>query len=466
METANLMLLLSEGQNQVGSLTVLLGNGDGSFGAPVITSVGAVGSYPPLSFSVADFNGDHKQDVALIDTSDNVNVFLSNGDGTFAPGVSYFAGGGALSLATGDFNNDGIIDLAVVSSAGLGVLLGKGDGTFQPAVFLNLPVINQVINLVGDFNHDGNLDLLLDVETLLGKGDGTFTAMSGGAPRGAIAADFNGDGNVDLAGGAGVQLFLGKGDGTFQQPVSVIPASQKNGSYSVAVLGAGRFNADGRTDLLVTASSAGVGLNLNNSGFVVLRNVTTPPVPDFLITAKTSTATVTAGQTASYTISVAPSGGYNQSVLLSCAGNPALTTCTISPNPVPMNGTQAATATVTITTTAASHGVVAPFGIDTPAGSYRRGPLALGVLAIVLFVIATVFAWRQDRRLRWAPWVALPVLLVITFALSSCGGGGSSGGSGGGASPGTATGTYNITVSASSGSSSAAHSTTLTLVVQ
>src|SRR6516164_340033 len=117
----------------------------------------------PQSVAVGDFNGDGKPDLAVVNSySNNVSVLLGNGDGTFQPAVSYGTGSGTgpAFVAVGDFNHDGKLDLAVANSnsSNVSVLLGNGDGTFQTAV--NYDVGGAPTSIaVGDFNHDGKLDL-------------------------------------------------------------------------------------------------------------------------------------------------------------------------------------------------------------------------------------------------------------------------------------------------------------------
>src|SRR5262249_13592884 len=114
-------------------VSVLLGNGDGSFQAPRKLGVGLL--FPPFSVAVGDFNGDGKLDLAVADLGLNlVLVFLGNGDGSFREQFwSGFVGITPLSIAVGDFNGDGWLDLAVANqvSNNVSVLLGHGDGTFQ-----------------------------------------------------------------------------------------------------------------------------------------------------------------------------------------------------------------------------------------------------------------------------------------------------------------------------------------------
>jgi hypothetical protein len=195
-----------------GGVSIFLGNGDGTFRAPVGYATGGIS--PPVA--VGDFNGDGKADLAvgsdcvttecLSVSGAIVSILLGNGDGTFRTGAIYsFAGSGTGFITVGDFNADGKADLVVGSM----VLLGNGDGTFQqPLTFAPSGAI-----AVGDFNGDGIPDLavapILDEgssEVLLGNGDGTFTNANAsfGNRNGTVTSDsiavgdFNGDGNLDL----------------------------------------------------------------------------------------------------------------------------------------------------------------------------------------------------------------------------------------------------------------------------
>jgi hypothetical protein len=201
-------------------VSVLLGNGNGTFQTAVNYTVETY----PLSVTVGDFNGDGKLDlVTANEVSDtiavpgNVSVLLGNGDGTFQAAVNYPVGPEPALAAVGDFNGDGKLDLAVagidVSSgfALVAILLGKGDGTFQAPVSYSVHCYPSAV-AVADFNSDGKLDLAvgapcgdgLGLSILLGNGDGTFQAAanynSGPTSGNAIAVgDFNGDGAPDLA---------------------------------------------------------------------------------------------------------------------------------------------------------------------------------------------------------------------------------------------------------------------------
>src|SRR5207249_5707684 len=128
------------------------------------------------SLAIADFNGDGKLDVVAVNNaSKTISTLLGNGDGTFAPKIdiaSYYP----ISVAAGDLNRDGKIDIAVATGSGtVTVLLGQGDGTFGPAV--GYPVSNNMASVASaDLNHDDKLDLIVTnvsantVSILLGNG--------------------------------------------------------------------------------------------------------------------------------------------------------------------------------------------------------------------------------------------------------------------------------------------------------
>jgi hypothetical protein len=252
-----------------GSVSVFLGNGDGTFQPPVTYAVGI----EPEFVAAADFTGNGILDLVVANSlSNNVSVLLGNGDGTFQTPRTFSAGREPVALAVGDFNGDGIPDLAVAdegdratgAGGGVSILRGNGDGTFQAARRLDAGT-NPSSVAVGDFNGDGTLDIAVadrarsegtsGVSVLLGNGDGTFqparTYLTGTHPRSVAVGDFTGAGILDLAlaGSSGTRVLLGNGDGTFQNPdVSYVTGQ----ATAVAI---GDFHGNGLPDLAVAAVS-------------------------------------------------------------------------------------------------------------------------------------------------------------------------------------------------------------------
>jgi hypothetical protein len=274
-----------------GTVSILLGNGNGTFnlasGPPITVGFG------PESVAVGDFNGDGKLDLAVVNWSDdNVSILLGNGDGTFTPASTptVSVGSDPYSLAVGDFNGDGKLDLAVVNFGDntVSILLGNGDGTFTPASTPTVSVAEDPRAVaVGDFNGDGKLDLAVvnqcgndpycgspgTVSILLGNGDGTFTAAPSPnvSPYASWIAvgDFNGDGKLDLAvtswNNNTMYILLGNGNGTFT-PASGSPITVSFAPESVAV---GDFNGDGKLDLAV-ANECGSDPTCSSPGNVAI----------------------------------------------------------------------------------------------------------------------------------------------------------------------------------------------------
>jgi hypothetical protein len=244
----------------IGFDSVWLGNGDGTFQAPL----SFVGPGVTANIAVGDFNGDGIPDLAISGyfvccTTSSVGILFGNGDGSLPP-----------ALVVGDFNLDGIADIAFADSGdpggNLGVVLGIGDGAFQPPAYYSLPTASAFI-VVADFNADGRADIAIPststIDIFLGNGDGTFKtplSYASGSVSGLAARDVNGDGKPDLLYSSTpsttpeIAVAIGKGDGTFQSPSFYPAGTSLSGLVAIA-----DFNGDGKADVVAGASASTPG---------------------------------------------------------------------------------------------------------------------------------------------------------------------------------------------------------------
>jgi alpha-tubulin suppressor-like RCC1 family protein len=181
------------------SVSVLLGNGDGTMGAPTDFPVDEGG----LHQAVGDMNGDNIPDVVQVGDNGQVSVLLGKGDGTFFPYQAFYCGyqGGYPAVALGDFNGDGKPDVAVViGGTGQGrtsIMLGNGDGTLQAPMVLATPAPDADVLAVGDLRSDGKVDLIIPLQDASGAVAVLLNTRA--APQCVGAGTCNGDGTCSFA---------------------------------------------------------------------------------------------------------------------------------------------------------------------------------------------------------------------------------------------------------------------------
>lgn len=293
---------------QYNQVAVLTGKGNGKFNNPVYYSTGS--TVQAYDVFLVDVNGDGKPDIVVSNQDGTISVLLNNGKGAFGTAnliTSIASYNSHLnSLAFGDFNGDGKLDIAVSPNwrynsgsvpGTVYILPGNGDGTFQAPIIdtFSQTYVYAVTLAAGDFNKDGKLDLFVTLAgnvgcpntegyvALLGKGDGTFTTGAvtcagnndyhSSTPVYPVVADFNGDGNLDVfvpllqqGWGAGPWLLQGKGGGSFTPLAGYDVPVQGGGqewlgsgfyvgqaSYGAAVAD---FNGDGTPDIAVLNNSS------------------------------------------------------------------------------------------------------------------------------------------------------------------------------------------------------------------
>ncbi|MGA7855005.1 MAG: FG-GAP-like repeat-containing protein [Candidatus Acidiferrales bacterium] len=277
------------------TVSILLGNGDGTFVAAPSSPLVLPSGSSPTSIAVGDFNKDGFADLAVVNMSANtVSIFLGNGDGTFKPPTTIVTGSAPTSIVAEAFNpsNPSLLDLAVTNSVDntLEIFIGNGDGTFQKGVTYATGV-TPVYVASADLDVDGNLDLAVadsgvatssngvgnSVSIFLGNGDGTFIKPGGTRldfpagtnPTSIAIADFNQDGLPDLAvtatGDDSFALLLGAGGGVFNAPIEV-PVGTTPDSAATA-----DFNGDGLPDLAISNfGSNSVSVILDSSSLIGL----------------------------------------------------------------------------------------------------------------------------------------------------------------------------------------------------
>ncbi|MEG3931480.1 FG-GAP-like repeat-containing protein, partial [Microcoleus sp. T3_B1] len=281
------------------SVSVLLGNGDGTFGVRDYTV-----SDSPNSIALGDLNGDLNLDIITVSSfggttpnAGRVSVLLGDGSGNFTPQANnYPVASGALSVAVGDVNKDGENDVVTANNSStnsLSVLLGNGNGTLATSTNIALNSSPEFVTL-NDLNKDGNLDIIAAspssdtnpasgrVSVLLGNGSGTFAAQSNYSVNvGAVSVavgDLNGDGNNDIITANkrdsnvsaslnnDVSVLLSNGDGSFGVATNYSIESITGDFHNPLSVAVGDVDGDGDLDAVISGQGYGLESVFLNNG--------------------------------------------------------------------------------------------------------------------------------------------------------------------------------------------------------
>ena len=488
------MVVINKGDptvNDPGGVSVFLGNGDGTFQSAKNVAIGK----NCTSAVAGDFDGDGNMDLVLLRPGDpnlsddgDVTIFLGNGDGTFHQGQVLTPGKNPSSLNSSiialDLNSDERLDLVVANSGdkSFSVLLGNGDGTFQPPVAYAVTQPGSVFPV--DLTGNGKKDLAVFggyvVSYWYGNGDGTFRSGSSSTNRyGILVGDFNGDGIDDLV-GQPFQLC-------FYHCTPVLPLLWLSGTpqpptqIGQQVVAAGDFDGDGKLDLVgvgtilpgngdgtfqpqisfpVSDSFVAQVLDVNGDGapdLVLIQqnaiNLLVNAGTDFSISATAlSPSTLSAGQSASSTVTLKLLSNFNNPVALTCSIQPATTggaNCSLDTNSITFDGSGNATAALTINAGSSAAWLTSPVLFRGFHG------IALWLPVTGFAFLGTGFGASFSKKRRGLMFLAAAIISCGLMASVACGGGGTSG------PKATA---YTVTITGNSGATQ--HSTTLTVVVQ
>ena len=481
--------------NGSSNLSILLGNGDGTFQPAVNFDAGVA----PNGVAVADFNGDGKLDVVVFlspNTSSSlpgaVSILLGNGDGTFQSPMVTTLSLQESALAAVDVNGDKKADLLVnltdsnLNPAGVGLLLGNGDGTFQAAK--TIAGGSDVLCAVADFNHDGKADLAVNtstaVQVMYGNGDGSFSAgpqalPSNGSPNRAWAFDLNGDSKPDLIVDSRVFSSQGSDTSTTQYIGAFLNSSGSFGNELVfsggtrgtfefgttidtlvTDIAGGDFDGDGKTDIanraydykfggghaggnpfalnlgdgagdftvvpMVDPGPLGAAADLNgdqltdlivldagNNSIAVLVNAT----PAFSMSSASTTLSARAGQQVTEMLTFAAANGFSSTIQLSCqvVGPAPAPRCSMSPASITA-GAGSSTSTLSISVPGASAASLSP---------QNRLPLQpLYALALSFAFVGLGFR-RKRGDPRYKRWLLGTSMATAALICTACGGGSS-----------------------------------------
>jgi hypothetical protein len=497
-----------------GTVGLLLGNGDGTFQAAVPYGSGGSGA---SSVAVGDVNGDGKLDLVVANCGGScypgaVSVLLGNGDGTFQTAVSYgTVGYEADSVAVTDVNRDGKPDLLVTnyscsntcSNSTVSVLLNTSTGpttttvvsSLNPSIFVQAVTFSATVKTKGFKGvptgtvifHDGST--ALGTGTLNGSGIATYATSNLSIGQHSITAAYGGDANdagstsatliqtvnamlatttTTVVSGANPSMY--GSSVTFTATVATSGSKTPTGTVTFsdgsAPLGSTTLNSSGvatytTSGLIVGQHSltAAYGGDTNNLASTSAALTQTVSPADFSLSASPSSTTVTAGNSGQFILTATPQGSFTTPISFSCSGLPNLAGCKFNPSGVTPN-TSAVTTTLTITTAAHTAAHVAAMA---PPTGHRTSPLYAIWLLLPALLLGTAGISAPNRRKLLT--YCLAFLLVGGCLLQvACGGASTSGGGGGGGAGGTQAGTYTIIVTGAAGPTQ--HTASVTLTVQ
>lgn len=486
---------------------VVLGNGDGTFQTPVFQAQGTAlyalaldsfhGKNQPLDLVVTDFG--------YRSTNSSVSILKGNGDGTFASAVVVkdTASLPVVDVLTDDFNQDGKADLTLVfetespTSAGASLYSGNGDGTFTEQEVLGVGTISANA-IYADVNGDGVPDFIGNSSTgllsvYLGTGQGNFGApiqyFFDSISEPLFAGRFLGDNAISIVGttdsSGSTAFFMNQGGTAFTvQPSTTSVISGESITINAgltATLGGqpaptGTITYyDGSTQLgnaaigtplgdiqlalgthQITAKYSGdTHFNPNTSAAVTVTVASPPPAPDFTFTSSGTSLNISKGSTGTLTFNVAANSSLSATVAFQCTGLPSESTCVFSPSSLTVSAGGSGSTTLTIGTKAAS-------------AVRRQAAGDTSKLPVGAFVVAGLLVFFIPRRRLTRMMMLIVVSLATLTVLSGCGGGSSSTTPISPVDPGTPTGTSSVTVTATgiSGGTTISHTVVISLKVQ
>jgi hypothetical protein len=487
----DLALVALDSSNTFSPLYSMISQGDSTFEKNFIYNIPYISS----SVTAADFNHDGNLDLAVAATVANqVLVFLGRGDGTFQSPTIYNTGTRFTNnVNAADFNGDGNVDLAVGTEQGVLFYPGKGDGTFQAPVLTAMPFsIVQASTVLLAASKPGLTVLGNDkasVFILPSNSDGTFRAPipeeATFYPRGYTAGDLNGDGSADLI------LFSSANTTVASTQTASVLLSTPTVSFSAskldfgtvnvgvtsptkavsltnqgnAPLTIGRISIDGSFQqtndcgsslsiregcaLNVSFSPTADGLSTGTISFTdnaspqpqVLKLAGWSGPPDFFLGNTSGTASVSAGGTASFTVTIGSGGGFSGLVQLTCDSAPAKASCVLPQGTIALNNSEMQLVQISVTTTSSSSALLLPYAALRPNPFIPAACLSVACLILM-------FGTASQRVSRLVPLLAMTLVALLAV---SCGGGSSTPLPPPQVIPGTPPGSYTLVLHATSG---------------